>query len=76
MEPLVTIKLSEYNDLVKRAEYIARQDLLVGRRYEITEDKNTDTFHCQSYSDGFYHMVATPPLKPTRYIKISLKQQQ
>lgn len=74
MEPLVTIKLSEYNDLVKKSESIARQDLLVGRRYEITEGDNTDNFICQSHSDGVYGMVATPPMKPTRYVKISLKQ--
>lgn len=73
MEPLVTIKLSEYNNLVKKAEYQARQDLLVGKKYEITEDGNTDTFLCEYSSEGIYTMVSAPPLKPIRHIKISIK---
>jgi hypothetical protein len=58
-QPIVSIPLSDYQDLVRRVNMVAVQDLTVGRVYDIKVEGVKDIYQCKSKADKTFHLVSS-----------------
>lgn len=57
-EPVVTLKLSEYQDLIRRINEKAVHEISVGSRYDIEINGNSQVYYCQSFAINKFHLIS------------------
>lgn len=56
-EPMVTILLSDYQELINKRNAIMQNSFTVGQQYEFIEDGVVRTYFCQSFDPTGYHLI-------------------